>query len=170
MANFSLLELGQNDELTTVIKKSNMNFRNLGWALKQKIQQASDGSSEWKQAIANLREETEQEVSTLTKTINTLSEQLTEAEATIKKMVPPIGAVLIQINDPVLEYPGTQWEPQDYGNHPLWITYDKKLHGNYLCELFDEDGNKIKFTMKKDDGSASENGTPLPYLAWQRVR
>lgn len=118
MANFSLLELGQNDELATVIKKSNMNFRNLGWALKQKIQQASDGSSsEWKQAIADLRDETEQEVSTLTQTIDTLADQLTEAEATMKKMIPPVGAILFQFSNPESMYPGTKWEK--LGKHPL---------------------------------------------------
>lgn len=139
MANFSLLELGQNDELTTVIKKSNMNFRNLGWALKQKIQQVSDGSSEWKQAIADLRDETEQEVSTLTQTINTLSDQLTEAEATMKKMVPPVGAILFQFSDPASMYPNTRWE--QLGKHVI-MTGNGTSSPEYL-EPMDSKGNSL---------------------------
>lgn len=163
MAGFSLVELKANDELVDVVKKTNTNFRNLSYATKQNIASSGGDDSAWKKAIAELTAEMEQK-------ITSLENQLASTKKTMDNMVPPVGAVLIQINDPVLEYPGTQWEPQDYGNHPLWVTYDRNLHGNYLCELFDEDGNKIKFTMKKADGDASENGTPLPYLAWQRVR
>lgn len=167
MANFSLLELGQNDELTTVIKKSNMNFRNLGWALKQKIQQVSDGPSGWKQAIADLRDETEQEVSTLTQTINALSDQLTEAEATMKKMVPPVGSVLLQTKlvDPNTMYPGTTWVK--YSKiHPIGIGEDKQ-EGCYIP--IDKDGKYMTWDSLKSTIS-SQTGCLYTFIAWYRQK
>lgn len=167
MANFSLLELGQNDELTTVIKKSNMNFRNLGWALKQKIQQASDGSSGWKQAIADLRDETEQEVSTLTKTINTLSDQLTAAEMTMERMVPPIGSVILQTKaiDPNTMYPGTTWTKWST-KHPVGIG--ESSDGKYYIPK-DSDGKSMSWATI-EQATASDAGAINLFVAWYRVR
>jgi hypothetical protein len=166
MANFSLLELNQNDELPTVIKKSNMNFRNLGWALKQKIQQATDGSSaEWKQAIADLRDETEQEVSMLTKTINALSDQLTAAEATMEKMVPPVGSVLFQWNpvNPNTMYPGTTWER--YAKYHT-IGVGSEVYQAYKNPL-DADGNKMNWSSL---GTSTENENGILFLVgWRRT-
>lgn len=121
MADFSLIELKQNDELTDVVRKSNSNFKNLGYALKKKLQGAADSSSaEWKQAIADLTKDMNQKVSDLTTELGTAKAELETAKQTMEKMVPPKGTILLVPDNPNTMYPGTTWQVY-HGVHQLAV-------------------------------------------------
>lgn len=158
MADFSLIELKQNDELTDVVRKSNSNFKNLGYALKKKLQGAADSSSaEWKQAIADLTKDMNQKISDLTT-------ELAAAEETMAKMVPPVGSTLIMVNNPNTMYPGTTWS--HYGQkHP--IIWGGTGRATYLNPI-DADGN----TMNAASWVSSTSTTTGSYAlvsAWYRT-
>lgn len=158
MADFSLIELKQNDELTDVVRKSNSNFKNLGYALKKKLQGAADSSSaEWKQAIADLTKDMNQKVSDLTT-------ELAAAEETMAKMVPPVGSTLIMPRNPSTMYPGTTWSR--YGQmHPLmWGGTDRAKYMNPV----DADGNALNAAGWVNSSSATTGAYAL-VAAWHRT-
>lgn len=159
MADFSLIELKQNDELTDVVRKSNSNFKNLGYALKKKLQGAADSSSaEWKQAIADLTNDMNQRISDLTT-------ELAAAEETMAKMVPPVGSVLFQYasTNPNTMYPGT-----------TWVRYSKchtigvgKTDYRQYCNPLDADGNKMNWSSLE---ASTENENNILFLVgWRRT-
>lgn len=159
MADFSLIELKQNDELTDVVRKSNSNFKNLGYALKKKLQGAADSSSaEWKQAIADLTKDMNQRISDLTT-------ELAAAEETMAKMVPPVGSILFQYSsvDPSTMYPGTTW--LRYSKYHT-IGVGELNYRNYRNPL-DADGNKMNWSSLE---KSTENENNILFLvAWRRT-
>lgn len=158
MADFSLIELKQNDELTDVVRKSNSNFKNLGYALKKKLQGAADSSSaEWKQAIADLTKDMNQKISDLTT-------ELAAAEETMAKMVPPVGSTLITPTNPNTMYPGTTWSRYDQ-KHP--IMWGGTARATYLNPV-DADGNTMNAANWVDSTSVTTGSYAL-VSAWYRT-
>ena len=166
MADFSLIELKQNDELTDVVRKSNSNFKNLGYALKKKLQGAADNSSaEWKQAVADLTKDVNQKVSDLTTDLNSTKEELEAAKEAMEKMVPPVGSVLFQYAsvDPSTMYPGTVW--QKYTKyHTIGVgVLNEQQYRNPL----DADGNKMNWSSL--ELSNDEENNILFLIGWRRT-
>lgn len=165
MADFSLIELKQNDELTDVVRKSNSNFKNLGYALKKKLQGATDSASaEWKQAVADLTKDMNQKVSDLTTELADTKTELANAEATMAKMVPPVGTTLFMVNNPNTMYPGTTWTK--YGQkHPLmWGGTKDRIY----YDPVDADGNKMNATSWTES-NAQTTGSYACLPAWRRT-
>lgn len=166
MADFSLIELKQNDELTDVVRKSNSNFKNLGYALKKKLQGAADSSSaEWKQAVADLSKEMNQKVADLTTDLDSTKEELEAAKETMEKMVPPVGSVLFQyaLVNPNTMYPGTVW--QKYTKfHTIGVGPSmQRIYKNPL----DADGNKMNWSSLE---TSTENENNILFLVgWRRT-
>lgn len=166
MADFSLIELKQNDELTDVVRKSNSNFKNLGYALKKKLQGAADSSSaEWKQAVADLSKEINQKVADLTTDLDSTKEELEAAKETMEKMVPPVGSVLFQYSpvNPNTMYPGTVW--QRYTKfHTIGVGVTS--YREYKNPL-DADGNNMNWSSLK---TSTENENNILFLiGWRRT-
>lgn len=166
MADFSLIELKQNDELTDVVRKSNSNFKNLGYALKKKLQGTTDSASaEWKQAVADLTKDMNQKVSDLTTELAGTKTELANAKATMAKMVPPVGTTVFMSNNPNTMYPGTTWTR--YGKkHPLMFgsTVDRLLYYDPL----DADGNKMN-AVTWTGSDVLTTGSYACLQAWRRT-
>lgn len=158
MADFSLIELKQNDELTDVVRKSNSNFKNLGYALKKKLQGSADSSSaEWKQAIADLTKDMNQKVSDLTT-------ELAAAEETMAKMVPPVGSTLITPVNPNTMYPGTTWDRYKQSHPMMW---GGTVQAKYVNPV-DADGNALNAAGWVDSTSTT-TGSYAMVSAWYRT-
>lgn len=166
MADFSLIELKQNDELTDVVRKSNSNFKNLGYALKKKLQGAADSSSaEWKQAVADLSKEINQKVADLTTDLDSTKEELEAAKETMEKMVPPVGSILLQCAsvDPNTMYPGTVWlKYSKYHTIGVGPTGEQ----SYKIPL-DADGNKMNWSSL--EASNYDDRSILFVVGWRRT-
>lgn len=158
MADFSLIELKQNDELADVVRKSNSNFKNLGFALKKKLQGAADSSSaEWKQAIADLTKDMSQQISDLTTELNATKE-------TMSKMVPPIGSTLIMTANPATMYPGTTWSRYGQKHPMMWGGTSRATY----VDPVDADGNKLNAAGWVSSTSTT-TGSYACVSAWYRT-
>lgn len=103
MAEISLIELNSNDELITVIKKTNTNLKRLAYSLTtrttQAIQRSSSGSDE-------LIKDLENKVQALTKEIQSVEESVKDLTTAL---LPPIGSYMHCKTNPATHYAGTTW-------------------------------------------------------------
>lgn len=123
MAEVSLIELNSNDELITVIKKTNTNLKRLTYSLTtrtaQAIQRSNSGSDE-------LIRDLENKVQTLTKEIQNIEEDVKELR---NALLPPIGSYMHCKTNPAIHYTGTTWTKIAEGTVLLsaGATYDEGL-------------------------------------------
>lgn len=144
-----IAKLSQNDDLLAVIRKCNINFRQLAFSARQAIKKQSRIDTE------EMSEAISREISSITQTIAELtnvtlpqmvSEQVSAAvpaevttqiaaanipqmvsdEVASQMVVPPVGSYLLMQSDPSSMYVGTTWQQNDTvdttggAQIPLW--------------------------------------------------
>lgn len=140
-----IAKLSQNDDLLAVIRKCNVNFRQLAWSARQSLQKQSridmeDVSSEIDgitQSIVELEnvilpqmvsDEVDAKVpAEVTMQIAAADiPQMVSDEVAAQLPTPPVGSYLMTQTDPATTYPGTTWQQSDTittdGSNviPLW--------------------------------------------------
>jgi len=140
-----IAKLSQNDDLLAVIRKCNVNFRQLAWFARQAIQKQSridmDDVSEEIDGITQTLVELENVI--LPQMVNDAVDtkvpvevaaqiaavdipQMVSDEVAAQMTVLPVGSYLMTQTDPAAIYPGTTWQQSDTvttdGNVviPLW--------------------------------------------------
>lgn len=137
MAEISLIELNSNDELITVIKKTNTNLKRLVYSLSTKTTQAVQrSSSESSELIKDL----ENKIQSLTKEIQGIKESVKEVQATL---LPPIGSYMHSKTNPATHYKDTTWTKIAEGTVLLsaGATYDEGTKWQLKDSKLSEDGS-----------------------------
>lgn len=137
MAEISLIELNSNDELITVIKKTNTNLKRLVYSLSTKTTQAVQrSSSESSELIKDL----ENKIQSLTKEIQGIKESVKEVQATL---LPPIGSYMHSKTNPATHYKDTTWTKVAEGTVLLsaGTTYDEGTKWQLKDSKLSEDGS-----------------------------
>jgi hypothetical protein len=140
-----IAEISQNDSLPSVIRKCNLNFRQLAWNIRQSVRKQSRIDSQGTDAaiveitnqIAELENVTIPSVvgSAVSAAVpSEVASQITAAdipqmvsnEVAAQAVVPPVGSYLLTQSDPSAIYDGTTWQQSDTvgttggAQIPLW--------------------------------------------------
>lgn len=113
-----IMDISQNDELETLARKCNTNFRRLAWSTREAIKKQSliDGA-----AVDQALRELGDSISELTNVVipDTVSAQIDALDIPgmiddgVSRLIPPIGAYLLSDSSPDLTYQGTTWTQVD---------------------------------------------------------
>lgn len=112
-----ILDLSHNDDLTAIVRKCNLNFRNLAWSARQAIGKQSRIDTEAvMQAMALIRDD-------ILNIVNVL------IPGAVDQAMPPIGSYVLSDFDPTDSYPNTLWQQVDtvttdgMTQIPVWQRY-----------------------------------------------
>lgn len=113
-----IMDISQNDELETLARKCNTNFRRLAWSTREAIKKQSliDGA-----AVDQALRELGESISELTNVVipDTVSEQIDALDIPgmiddgVSRLIPPVGAYLLSDSSPDSTYQGTTWTQVD---------------------------------------------------------
>jgi hypothetical protein len=133
-----IVNISQSDDLATVARKCDTNFKQVSWSLRQYVnKQGRIAGDQVDRAITVIRDEVDGLVAGLPGMVsNEVTTQLNamdlptiieeEVESQMQGIYPPLGSYLLTNYDPSNDYPGTYWQQVDSvttdGNVtiPLW--------------------------------------------------